>query len=40
MQCVMSKRFGLTGMVVNTGSGVVGNAELEALVEQIKAGTR
>ena len=40
MQCVMTKRFSLSGLVVNTGSGVVGKEELEALVGQIKAGTR
>lgn len=40
MQCVMTKRFALSGMVVNTGSGVVGIEEVKALAEQIKAGTR
>ncbi len=39
-QCVLSKKYGLTGMSVNTGSGVVTPETINALVPLIDAGIR
>jgi simple sugar transport system substrate-binding protein len=40
MQCVLSKKYGFTGLAVNTGSGVVTPDTIGALVPLIEAGIR
>ena len=39
-QCVLSKKYGLTGLSINTGSGVVTPETINALVPLIDAGIR
>lgn len=39
-QCVLSKKYGLTGLSINTGSGVVTPETIDALVPLIEAGIR
>jgi simple sugar transport system substrate-binding protein len=39
-QCVLSKKYGLTGLSINTGSGVVTPQTINALVPLIDAGIR
>jgi simple sugar transport system substrate-binding protein len=39
-QCVLSKKYGLTGLSINTGSGVVTPQTIDALVPLIEAGIR
>ena len=39
-QCVLSSRYGFTGMFVNTGSGTVTPATISALIPLIEAGIR
>ncbi|MGH6944550.1 MAG: sugar ABC transporter substrate-binding protein [Geminicoccaceae bacterium] len=39
-QCVLSKRYGITGLSINTGSGVVTPQTIDELVPLIEAGIR
>jgi simple sugar transport system substrate-binding protein len=39
-QCVLSKKYGLTGLDINTGSGVVTPETIDELVPLIEAGIR
>ena len=39
-QCVLSKKYGLTGLSINTGSGVVTPETIDALVPLIESGIR
>jgi simple sugar transport system substrate-binding protein len=39
-QCVISKKYGFTGLSINTGSGVVTPETIKALEPLIEAGIR
>jgi simple sugar transport system substrate-binding protein len=39
-QCVLSKKYGITGLSINTGSGVVTPETIDALVPLIESGIR